>query len=99
MGVLSALTLQVSASNQRSAVVRSQLLHQRRQHSLDLHHVSVEPFVVRLSQHLEIPSEEQVVLELAHRSHSDVEEVDQFSYAASAASLGRCWPGSNWPIV
>ena len=72
----------------RLSAVSFQLLDQRCQHPFSFCDLLLQHFVILLVQEVEISGQNQVVLKLAGRAHSDVKKMSKFRCPASAAAFG-----------
>ena len=91
---LSAISVQPSGrtSGQLSAI-SLQLLDKARQHSFDIYHVSLKAFVGRSAEKTKIVGEQQVILELASRTHGDLKKASKFCVSDEVRSR---YPQVSW---
>ena len=69
------------------SVNRLHLLHQGRQHSLDLNCLCCEALVLRIPQIVEVVSKQKLVLEFASGPHRNLYEASRLGTTLSATAL------------
>jgi hypothetical protein len=78
-----------------------QLLHKHCQHAFDLGDQELELFIVIEPDQLQIPTQEEMIFELAGRASGDTTEAGQLRISASPAlqsGIGACKTGSGNPV-